>query len=175
LDDGILIIELSADDADRRLDELAEILVDAVDSGASVSFLAPLSMSDSRVFWRKVIHSVREGAVVLLGAMVEDRLVGTVQMRLDTPPNQQHRIEVVKLLVHRSKRGQGIDTLLMQQLERSALSRSRFLFVLDSLADSPASKLYESIGYKCAGIIPEYAKLRDGTMGATAVYYKLVK
>lgn len=175
LNDGIEIVELSADDAERRLDELSEVLVDAVDSGASVSFLRPLAIDDARAFWRKVVHSVREGGAVLLGAMIDNRLVGTVQLRLDTPPNQQHRIEVVKLLVHQSHRGQGIGRRLMQQLERSALARSRYLFVLDTLSESPASRLYESLGYKCAGVVPDYAKLSDGSMGATAVYYKLVK
>lgn len=169
------ITELNAEEAERRLDELAEVLVDAVDSGASVSFLRPLTIHDARAFWRKVIDSVREGAAVLLAAIVDNRLVGTVQLRLDTPPNQQHRIEVVKLLVHRSNRGQGIGRQLMQKLEFSALARSRYLFVLDTLSESPASRLYESLGYKCAGIVPDYAKLADGSMGATAVYYKLVK
>lgn len=175
MNDGIEIVELSAEEADRRIDELSEVLIDAVDSGASVSFLRPLSADDARSFWKKVVYSVREGAAVLLGAITENRLVGTVQLRLDTPPNQQHRIEVVKLLVHRSHRGQGIGRRLMNELERSALARSRYLFVLDTLSHSPASRLYESLGYKCAGVVPDYAKLSDGSMGATAVYYKLVK
>ena len=85
------LVELSAQEAQQRIDELAECLVDAVDSGASVSFLPPLPMADARVFWERVIQSVHDGATILIGALLNDQLVGTVQLRLDTPQNQQHR------------------------------------------------------------------------------------
>ena len=63
----------------------------------------------------------------------------------------------------------------MQQADRSAKMRGRHLLVLDTLAGSPASHLYKSLGYICAGVIPGYALLADGRMGTTAVYYKTVK
>jgi GNAT superfamily N-acetyltransferase len=175
LKNPLSVKELSAREAQRRLDQLAEVLVDAVESGASVSFLLPFGMDEARTFWRRVIASVRKGGAVLLGAMVDDRLVGTVQMRLDTPPNQQHRVEIVKMLVHRDFRRHGVGRALMEHLEEGVRRRGRVLMVLDTLADSPASRLYESVGFTCAGTIPGYANLPLGGRGDTSVYYKQLR
>ncbi|MBY0586605.1 GNAT family N-acetyltransferase [bacterium] len=166
------IKELSADEAEARLDELAYVLKDAVESGASVSFLLPFTIEMGRAFWRKVITAVHDDAAVLLGAILRGKLVGTVQLRLDTPANQQHRGEVVKLLVHRQARGKGVGRALMQELEKSARSRGRVLLVLDTHEGSPASGLYRSLGFACAGTVPGYAQLPLGGVGDTSVYYK---
>jgi ribosomal protein S18 acetylase RimI-like enzyme len=169
---SIQVRELSADQAEAHLDDLAGILADAVESGASVSFLLPFTLDMGRAFWRKVITAVRENAAVLLGAYFKGELVGTVQLRLDTPANQQHRGEIVKLLVHRQARGQGIGRSLMQALEKSARKRRRVLLVLDTHEGSPASKLYRSQGFVCAGTVPGYAQLPLGGFGDTSVYFK---
>ncbi len=168
----IQVNELSADQAESHLDDLAGILADAVESGASVSFLLPFTLDMGRTFWRKVIAAVRENAAVLLGAYSQGELVGTVQLRLDTPANQQHRGEIVKLLVHRKARGRGIGRSLMQALEKSARKRGRVLLVLDTHEGSPASKLYRSQGFVCAGTVPGYAQLPLGGFGDTSVYFK---
>jgi ribosomal protein S18 acetylase RimI-like enzyme len=167
-----LVKELSADEAEAHLDDLAGILADAVESGASVSFLLPFTLEMGQAFWRKVIAAVRENAAVLLGAYSHGELVGTVQLRLDTPANQQHRGEIVKLLVHRRARGQGIGRALLQALEKSARKRGRVLLVLDTHEGSPASKLYRSQGFVCAGTVPGYAQLPLGGFGDTSVYFK---
>jgi ribosomal protein S18 acetylase RimI-like enzyme len=169
---SIEIRELSADEAESRVDELSAVLADAVESGASVSFLLPFTPSMGRAFWEKVIAAVRDQGAVLLGAIQAGELVGTVQLRLDTPANQQHRGEVVKLLVHRKARGLGVGRALMQTLEQSAAKRGRVLLVLDTHEGSPASKLYRSLGFVCAGTIPGYAQLPLGGFGDTSVYYK---
>ncbi len=121
-----LVKELSADEAEAHLDDLAGILADAVESGASVSFLLPFTLEMGRAFWQKVIAAVRENAAVLLGAYSHGELVGTVQLRLDTPANQQHRGEIVKLLVHRRARGQGIGRALLQALKKVRAKGAEF-------------------------------------------------
>lgn len=169
---SVEIRELSADEAEQRIDELSEVLADAVESGASVSFLLPFTLEDGREFWRKVVDAVDAGGAILLGAIVDGRLLGTVQVRLDTPRNQQHRVEIVKLVVHRNVRGHGIGRALMMAGEESARRRGRKLLVLDTLSASPAARLYESLGFTCAGTIPRYVRVPLGEFGDTSVYYK---
>src|SRR5258706_12640224 len=101
----------------RSLDQLAEVLVDCVEGGASVSFMSPFSHQQALAFFRKVAGSIVTGDAVLLEARLGDRIVGTVQLGLDTPPNQPHRAAIKKLLVHRSARGHGVGAALMAQGE----------------------------------------------------------
>ena len=55
-----------------------------------------------------MLTEVEEGRRLILGAFAEGELVGTVQVILALPPNQPHRAEIAKLLVHRSARRRGI-------------------------------------------------------------------
>ena len=91
-----------------RSDELADVLVDCVEGGASVSFMLPFSRDDAAKFFEKVIASVARGETVLVAARIDGRIVGTVQLGLDMPPNQPHRGDIKKLLVHRVARSRGI-------------------------------------------------------------------
>lgn len=167
------IIELDSIAARSRLTELAEILVDVVASGASVSFMSPFSKADAIEFWQGVIASVERGQTILLAALMGDRAVGTVQLQLATPPNQPHRADVAKLLVHPCARRQGIARALMQQIEVVAQQHDRTLLTLDTLTGSVAERLYLSIGYVPVGVIPGYAYYPDGiNLGDTCVFYK---
>src|SRR5690349_21960819 len=103
-----MVRNLIANEARRYLSALADILVDCVDGGASVSFMSPFSKGEAVVFYRKVIAAVEEGDRILLGAFDGEALVGTVQVITAMPPNQPHRAEIAKLLVARSARGKGI-------------------------------------------------------------------
>ncbi len=108
-------VEISVLDApvpDAALEQLASVLVDCVEGGASVSFMAPFSQADGRTYFRKVADAVASGDAVLLAAKLDGRIVGTVQLGLDTPPNQPHRADLKKMLVHRSVRGRGIGAAL---------------------------------------------------------------
>ena len=102
------IISLEAPVAEAALDQLAAVLVDCVKGGASVNFLSPYSHDQAMAFFRKVAASVASGDTVLLAARLDGLIVGTVQLGLDTPPNQPHRADIKKMLVHRSARGRGI-------------------------------------------------------------------
>ncbi|AGY58798.1 GNAT family N-acetyltransferase [Gloeobacter kilaueensis] len=164
---------LLPDEAEAELDALAAILIDVVAGGSSVSFVAPLSPASARAFWQKLLPPIRQEQILLLGARRDDQLVGTVQLRLDTPPNQPHRAEVAKLLVHRQARRLGLGRRLMETLEVLARKHGRHLLTLDTESGSPAEFLYRSLGYQVSGIIPRYALCADGTrLCDTTIYYK---
>src|SRR6478752_10814175 len=111
------IRRLTADEGRQHLDALAEVLVDCVEGGASVSFLSPLSSDDAAAFFEEVLEDVRNADRILLAAFLDSKLVGTVQILLAMPPNQPHRADVAKLLVLRSARGLGVGRRLMEHVE----------------------------------------------------------
>src|SRR4051812_21416656 len=150
---------------------LLELLRDAVDDGASVGYLAPLRDEDGRAFWRAVKDALADGRV-LLGAYVGDRLVGSVQLDPVGKPNGRHRAEVQKLLVLREFRGRGIAKALMAGVEHKAASLGRWLLVLDTVPGQPAEKLYERLGYRRAGVVPDYAEKSGGGFEPTVIFYK---
>src|SRR6202040_1373436 len=154
-------VALDAPVADTALEQLASVLVDCVEGGASVSFMSPFSHAEALTFFRKVAASVASGDTVLLAARLDGRIVGTVQLGLDTPPNQPHRADIRKLLVHRSARGRGIGAALMARAEQEARRRGRWLLVLDTVAGDNGDRLYMRAGWTRAGIIPDYALFPD--------------
>ena len=144
---------------DDELEMLAGILHATVRAGASVSFVMPFSMEDARAFWRdKVLPAVVAGSRRVILARIEGRIVGTVQLDLATPPNQKHRAEVAKLLVHPAVRRRGIARALMTAAESVARSEGRTLLTLDTRTGDMAEPLYLSMGYIVAGTIPRYAR-----------------
>jgi ribosomal protein S18 acetylase RimI-like enzyme len=156
------------------LDQLAQVLHAAVHAGASVSFVLPFSMDDARAFWRdQVLPRVDAGTRRILIARVDGRIAGTVQLDLATPPNQRHRAEVLKLLVHPDARRRGIARGLMVAIEDVARAEGRTLLTLDTRTGDAAEPLYRSLGYIAAGVIPEYALAPDGSsLEATTIMYK---
>lgn len=168
----LAISTLDAPITDRAIGELASVLVDCVTGGASVSFMAPLSQEDALSFFRKVAASVAAGDTAPLAARLDGRIVGTVQLGLDTPPNQPHRADVKKMLVHRSARGRGIGAALMAEVEQEAKRRGRWLLVLDTVPGESGYRLYKRAGWTESGIIPNYALFPDGRLCDTALFWK---
>ena len=160
--------------ADAEAGMLAEVLHAAVHGGASVSFVLPLSLEAAREFWlAKVLPGVAAGTRRLFVARVDGRIVGTVQLDLGMPPNQQHRAEVAKLLVHPEARRQGIARELMMVLEETARAAGRTLVTLDTRTGDAAERLYLSLGYVVAGVIPRFARApASGELEATTLLYK---
>jgi GNAT superfamily N-acetyltransferase len=156
------------------LEMLGGVLHACVHAGASVSFVLPLSREDAKAFWRdKVLPAVRAGSCCVFVARSAKQIVGTVQLDLATPPNQPHRAEVRKLLVHPEARRRAVARSLMAALEDRAREASRTLLTLDTVAGSPAEPLYRSLGYVAAGVIPRYALNFDSSeLEATVVMYK---
>ena len=170
---AIFIEKLVGEALDNACDDLAEILYASVHAGASVSFILPFSKEDAADFWRnKVIPSVRAGGTVLFGVREEDRIVGTVQLITDLPPNQAHRGEVAKLLVHPAHRGKGLARTLMVELIDEARRQGLSLVTLDTRTGDAAQPLYASMGFEVAGIIPAFAKAPDcDRLDATTYMY----
>jgi len=162
---------------DRDLDMLADVLHAVVHTGAGVSFIVPFSIDDARAFWlEKVLPGVRAGTRRVVVARLGERIVGTVQLDIATPPNQQHRAEVAKLLVHPDARRHGIARALMLALETIAWSERRTLLTLDTWAGSTAEHLYRSLGYVAVGVIPRFARgsLTPELEGTTIMYKELI-
>ena len=167
---------LSPEDLDAAHSDLADVLHAAVNGGAAVSFVWPFSLTDSRAFWSDTVFpAVRSSACLLFAAHVDNRIVGTVQLHIDLPPNQPHRAEVSKLLVHPDFRRRGLARYLMQTLEDEAITKDRHLLTLDTRSDSDATPLYRSLGYQVTGNVPQFAINPDGTgFHATTYMYKII-
>lgn len=164
---------LTGAEARARVQELAAVLHDCVEGGASVSFMAPLAPATADAFWRQVADGVAAGDRILLVA--EDAagtIVGTVQVLFAWPENQPHRGDVAKMLVRRAARRQGLGGRLMRAAERAAREAGRTLLVLDTVTGSPAERLYARLGWTRVGVIPDYALWPDGRPCDTTVFYK---
>jgi len=168
------ITRLDEAGARRRLDDLAALLTDTVDNGASVGFLRPLDESLARGYWHEVCAAVGKGTRILLIACADGRLVGSVQLDLATRPNGRHRAEVQKLIVLSRDRRQGIATRLMEAIEREAQAAARSLLVLDTEARSGAEPFYESLQWQRVGSIPGFALSTDGVPTPNVIYYKMI-
>ena len=153
---------------------LADLLIETVASGASVTFMHPLAPEHARRFWEEALAAAARGERVVLGARENGRLVGTVTLSLDTPDNQQHRGEISKLMTALAHRRRGIARALMLEAERIAAAQGRILLTLDTAAEDGAAGFYERMGYCCAGMIPDYAFKPHGGLVATILYYKRV-
>lgn len=169
----ITVRRVRPEEADDLVSPLADVLVDCVEGGASVSFMGPLARDKALAFWRRVASGVQAGERVLLVAEDARRqVVGTVQLLLDLPENQPHRADVAKMLVLRSARRQGVARALLEALDREALREGRKVLVLDTVTGGDAERVYERAGWQRVGSIPRYALMPDGAFCATTFFYK---
>jgi len=167
-----LVERLAVPAGEEDLRALAEILVDAVDSGAAVSFLAPLTLEAARDWWREILSTSHSRAIFLV-ARDGEGIVGTVQLHPAWAPNQPHRAEIAKLLVHRRARGGGLATRLMQEIEEEASRTGFTLLTLDAKGGGPAERLYRRMGWTSVGTIPGFALDPDGkTPHDAVIFYK---
>jgi ribosomal protein S18 acetylase RimI-like enzyme len=164
---------LTSEEAHQRCEALADILIDCVEGGASIGFMAPLSREKAETFWRAVAKGVERGKRMLLVAedSATESVVGTVHVVFGQPENQPHRADISKMLVHRRARRRGIGAMLMRAAEDAARAAGKTLLVLDT-ASADAERLYERSGWTKVGEIPGYALLPDGRPCATTYYYK---
>jgi len=168
----IEIRRLGVAEVHEQLDRLAAVLVDCVEGGASVSYMAPFVHEQARSAFEAVAVEVEQGRRLLLAAFADGQLVGTVQVNLALPPNQPHRAEIAKLLVHRSARKRGIAQMLMERAESEARAEGKTLLVLDTVTGDDAERLYERLGWTRVGVIPGYALYPDGRPCDTTVFWK---
>jgi ribosomal protein S18 acetylase RimI-like enzyme len=166
------IERVSSKEESALLPHLIHLLQDAVDSGASVGFLAPLSAEEAQDHWSTIFEEIAQGTCVLLVAREEGQIIGSVQLALAMKPNAQHRAEVQKLFVLSSQRRRGIGRALMQKVEQAARDTGRTLLVLDTRQGDSAEQLYRTLGYCEVGTIPAYARSVSGTLDSTIIFYK---
>lgn len=168
----ITIEQLDAEGARAAIPALAGILADAVAGGASVGFMANAGMADYERFWEGVAAEVAAGRTVLFVARLDGHVVGTTQIQLIGKPNQPHRAEIAKMLIHSAARRRGIASMLLRAAEAEALRRGRTLLVLDTDGASAAHALYTSLGFVEVGTIPRYALMPDGSDCGATFFYK---
>jgi len=176
MSDSITVRRLGPAEASAAIPELAAVLIDCVDGGASVSFMRPMTPEKATAFWRKVADGVaRRQRALLVAEDTEGQIVGTVQLVWDLPENQPQRGDVAKLLVHRRARRRGAAEALMAAVEAAARDESKTLLVLDTVTGGDAERLYARIGWQRVGVIPDYALMPDGEPCATTYFYKAVQ
>lgn len=169
-DVAIDILDAAATQA--TIPALTEILRDCVANGASVGFMDWNTAADYERFWRDVMAGVTSGQIVLFAARNTDGIVGTAQLHLIGKPNQPHRAEIAKVLVHSRARRQGIGEALMRRAEAVAREKGRDLLVLDTDEHGAARRLYNRLGWTELGTIPRFALMPDGAACGSTFFYK---
>jgi GNAT superfamily N-acetyltransferase len=165
---------LDATEARAAIPDLCDVLVDCVEGGASVGFMQPYTRKDAEPYWQGVAESVASGATLLFIAELEGRALGTVQIGAAQMPNQPHRADLKKLLVHRAARGKGLARLLMRAAEEEAARRGKTILVLDTATGSDAEAIYPRLGWERVGVIPDYALWPQGGFCASTFFYKRI-
>ncbi|HEY9211721.1 MAG TPA: GNAT family N-acetyltransferase [Ancylobacter sp.] len=168
------IVRLDAAQADDAVGALADVLIDCVAGGASVSFMAPLTREKAEDFWQAVAQGVAAGERHLLAAYEGDELIGTVQVIPAAPENQPHRGDIAKMLVKRTARGKGIGAALMLAAEETAREAGLTLLMLDTTTGLAADRLYVRLGWTRFGQVPGHALMPDGAMSDTSFFYKVL-
>jgi GNAT superfamily N-acetyltransferase len=158
--------------SEREICGLADVLIDCVEGGASVSFMHPLSREKAEGFWRGLTDDVAKGRMALLVAEDAKGIVGTVHLVLAQPENQPHRADVAKMLVHRRGRRRGLGAALMEAVEREARTAGKTVLMLDTVTGDAGERLYRRAGWTFVGVIPDYALLPQGGLCGTSVFYR---
>ncbi|QGZ60106.1 GNAT family N-acetyltransferase [Paraburkholderia acidiphila] len=164
---------LTAEQARASAPALAQVLIDCVEGGASVSFMLPISHDTALAFWHEVAQGVARGERILLAAEdARQRIVGTAQLVTAQPENQPHRADVAKVLVHRDARRHGVGLRLMAAIDAAARDAGKSVLVLDTVTGGAAEGLYARAGWERVGAVPNYALMPDGTYCGTTFYHK---
>lgn len=172
--DQITIESLAAPVAAADLEQLTDLLLDVVDGNASVSFMAGLSRDEAREWWRRTVAGMNHRGAILV-ARDAAGIVGSVQLHPAWAPNQPHRADVAKLLVHHRARRRGLARSLMAELETRAAAAGFTLLVLDTCQGTPAEALYRGLGWAEVGVIPHFALTPDGGNCDTVFFYKQIE
>ena len=169
----VTIRQLDGAAAAASVEALADVLVDCVEGGASVSFMLPIARATAVAFWRGVADGVARGERLLLVAeAAEGVIVGTAQLILAMPENQPHRADVAKMLVHRRARKQGVAQRLLDAVDAAARGAGKSVLVLDTVTGGDAERLYERAGWQRVGSVPRFALMPDGDYCATTFFHK---
>lgn len=173
MSEEITVRRVGANEAMACVDALADVLIDCVEGGASVSFMLPISRNAAVEFWRRVADGVAsDDRILLVAEDAAGRIVGTVQIITAQPENQPHRADVAKMLVSRKARRRGIALRLMGAVDAVARAAGKSVLVLDTVTGGDAERLYERSGWQRVGEIPNYALMPDGKFCGTTFFHK---
>jgi len=171
----VTVRRVGADDAEACVDGLADVLIDCVEGGASVSSMLPVGRDKATAFWRHVAADVAQGGRILLVAEDEaGQIAGTVQVVTAQPENQPHRADIAKMLVHRRARRKGVARQLMIAAEAAAREAGKTVLVLDTVTGGDAERLYRDVGWQRVGDVPNYALMPTGEFCGTTFYCKQI-
>jgi GNAT superfamily N-acetyltransferase len=164
---------LSPRQAQVRRSALVDLLVDSVESGASVGFVWPMTRAKAETWWEDTLASHARGERLIFTVEAQGRLDGTVQLIPVAKENQAFRADLAKLLVRRSARRQGLGAMLTRAAEAEARRIGRTLLTLDTETGSAAERLYAQLGWTKYGEVPAYATSPDNrSRDAVSFYYK---
>jgi ribosomal protein S18 acetylase RimI-like enzyme len=171
--DSITVRRVGVNEAATCIEALADVLLDCVEGGASVSFMWPMPREKALAFWRKVVEGVADNErILLIAETAGGDIVGTVQVITAMPDNQPHRADIAKMLVHRKARRRGIAQRLMQAADDAAREAGKTVLVLDTVTGGDAERLYQRAGWQRVGDIPSYALMPNGELCSTTYYHK---
>jgi GNAT superfamily N-acetyltransferase len=153
---------------------LADLMIEVVANGGSISFMHPLAPQKAVAFWEASLAGADRGERIVLGAFEGEELIATVTLLLDCPPNQPHRGEIAKMMTRVSYRGRGVARTLLQEAERLAAEHGKTLLNLDTAEEEGAGGMYEKAGYQRVGVIPDFALKPHGGLTGTIIYYKRI-
>ena len=151
---------------------LAELLVDAVESGAGVSFLAGVTEKETAAWWHAREADVAAGVITAFVAVLDGRIMGSVLLMRSTIANSPHRAEIGKVLVHSTARRRGIAAALMRAAEDRARADGRWLLVLDTVTGSAGDAFYRALGWQETGVVPNFALSPDGVPWPATFFWK---
>ncbi|MYM27726.1 GNAT family N-acetyltransferase [Duganella sp. CY15W] len=159
--------------AETLASALADVLLDCVEGGASVSFMLPMPREKALEFWRGVLAgAARHERILLVAETGAGRIIGTVQLITALPDNQPHRADIAKMLVHRDARRCGVAAQLMAAVDHTAREEGKTVLVLDTVTGGDAERLYQRAGWQAVGVVPNYALMPDGAYCGTTFFYK---
>ena len=172
MDTAFSLRRLGADETRAAVPALAAVLLDCVQGGASVSFMADMTRDEAEAFWRGVAEAAAADGRAVLVAEDDAGLLGVVEVIPAGAPNQPHRADIAKMLVHRRARRRGVGEALMRAAEAAARDMGKTLLTLDTVTGGVAERLYARLGWVAVGSIPDFALMPDGEPCATTVFYK---
>lgn len=137
-----------------------------------MSFMAGTTLDEALAFWMGVATSQAEDGRAVVVAEDDEGLFGVVEVIPAGPPNQPHRADVAKMLVHRRGRRRGVGEALMRAAEQAGLDMGKTLLTLDTETGGSGERLYARLGWVRVGVIPNYALMPDGAPCATTLFYR---
>jgi GNAT superfamily N-acetyltransferase len=163
---------LSPAEAKAHRVALEDLLVDAVEGGASVNFIWPMTREKAASWWDGALASHQRGERLIFAAETTDgRIDGTVQLIPAAQENQPHRADLAKMLVHHRARRLGLGAALMRAAETEARRLGYSLLTLDTETGSAGEHLYASQGWIKFGEVPFYALRADGSRAEPASFF----